>query len=1093
MNQPAFFGRLSRRVQQRPPGKAYLPLPATSAVPLLGNEWCRDGKTVVLVAPDRTVAGYWYRDLEAVAGRHAYSFPSSFRHWARPDDTDLFALARRWQAVHALQQEEPMVLVTWPEAFLEKTVTPPYLKERQFRLAVGDRIDPDFLNEWLFDMDFERTDMVTQPGEFALRGAIVDIYPFDAGEPYRIEWDDDRVERIRPFDPENQLSRRRRAESLVITAPPAGDYPRTTLTALLPEGSVVYTYSHRELDQLAATVPPRYADRFAGPGEWEKSRVPLLWLTSAADESRDEIPAQVAPLPAFGGRFENFKTYLREKTAAGYRVWIAAGEARRRRRLASLLEDAPAVEWLPFDLWRGFENREEAVVVVPEHQIFERPYRLPADKRRQKKQKTLLRELQDWHPGDYIVHADHGIGIYEGLVQIERNGRREEAVKIRYKHDDLIYVSIHSLHKLSKYRNKDGKPPAVHRLGSTAWRRTKERTKKRLKKLAFDLLSLYAERKKQKGFAFGADTPMQWQLESSFIYEETPDQARAIAEVKKDMESDRPMDRLVCGDVGFGKTEVAVRAAFKAVDNGKQVAVLVPTTVLAFQHYETFRKRLAPFPVTVDYLNRFRSTKERRRILSELAEGKIDIIIGTHALVSDHVRFKDLGLLIIDEEQKFGVNIKEKIKHLKKNIDVLTLTATPIPRTLQFSLMGERDLSVINTPPPNRIPIRTHVERFDRGLIREAIRRETERGGQVFFVHNRVQDIDSVAQMLAEDFPHLRIAVAHGQMKGKELEKIMLDFMAGRYDILLSTAIIENGLDVPNANTIIVNNAHQFGLADLHQLRGRVGRSNRQAYCYFLIPSYETLTEEARKRMQVLENYTALGSGFDIAMHDLEIRGAGDLLGAEQSGFINDLGFDLYQKILREAVEEVRREHEGLGRDEGFKGLHPGEITIRTDREWLIPHDYINTVRERMYFYRRLNEVADEEALQQVLGEMADRFGSLPPQVEGLAGLLRIKLLAARLGFDTLIWQGDVFKARSTTDERYVDSGLWLRVMDYVYKHPDCCRLQPGKDQSFTLVIPQARTWPVVYTVLKEMAAAVTETKGEKGPEETLPEGGNAK
>ena len=1029
----------------------HLPLPLTSATPLLARGLAlKTGKPVVLVAPDAATAAFWFHDARAAGCRRAFRFPASFRHINRPDDTDPEALNERWQTVDALQSDGPAVVVTRPEAFLERTVDPAFAARRRFTLRKGEQTDPEFLNEWLFDMDFERTDLVIQPGEFALRGGIIDLFPYNAAEPYRIEFDDNRILRIRPFDPESQLTRRREVHEIAVGAPPPETYPLTEFYRTLPPGSLIYFQSHRDTEAAASTLPAEHGERFLTAFRTEDLLRDYFVLT-AAHVHAPTVPVHIKPLPPFGGRFERFVSFVRERDEA-FTPFVSAREAAQKRRLSQLLGEAGLPhKWLDYDLWKGFVHEGENYGVFPEHQIFERPFRPPVKKQRQIKQRQILRELNDWLPGDYVVHADHGIGIYEGLVKIERNGRREEAVKLRYRNDDLVYVSIHSLHKLSKYRSKDGKPPVIHRLGSTAWRRTKERTKKRLKKLAFDLLRLYAERKNQKGTAYGADTPMQWQLESSFIYEETPDQAQAIADVKRDMESERPMDRLVCGDVGFGKTEVAVRAAFKAVDNGKQVAVLVPTTILAFQHYNTFRKRLKDFPVTIDYLNRFRTTAERRRILQDLAQGRIDIIIGTHALVSDKVKFKDLGLLIIDEEQKFGVNIKEKIKNLKKNIDVLTLTATPIPRTLQFSLMGERDLSVINTPPPNRMPIHTVVHRFDRALIRQAIEREMARGGQVYFVHNRVQDIEAVAQLLKTDFPDLRIAVGHGRTDGKQLEKIMLDFMKGRYDILVSTSIVENGLDVPNANTMIVNNAHMFGLADLHQLRGRVGRSDKQAYCYFLIPSYETLTEEARKRMQVLENYTALGSGFEIAMHDLEIRGAGDLLGAEQSGFINDLGFDLYQKILAEAVDEVRREEFADTENRRFQGLDPASVQIQTDKEWHIPNDYINSVRERMYFYQRLSSVKDADELEKVSDEMRDRFGPLPPQTEGLARLIRIKLAAARLGWEKLTWKKDILKAYPTSRPEYVDSPVWMRIMEYAYERPETFRIRPDGQGGFVL------------------------------------------
>ncbi len=632
----------------------------------------------------------------------------------------------------------------------------------------------------------------------------------------------------------------------------------------------------------------------------------------------------------------------------------------------------------------------------------------------------------------------------------------------------MLYVSIHALYKLSKYRNKDGKPPKIYRLGSPAWNTLKQKTKKRVKKLAFDLLKLYAERKKQKGFAFGEDSVMQLELESSFMYEDTPDQKQAVEDVKKDMMSDKPMDRIVCGDVGFGKTEVAIRAAFKAVDNGKQVAVLVPTTILAFQHYRTFSQRLKHFPVTVDYINRFRTAKEKKRILQELEEGKIDIIIGTHALVSDKVKFKDLGLLIIDEEHKFGVNIKEKIKNLKKNIDVLTLTATPIPRTLQFSLMGERDLSLIRTAPPNRYPIHTIVTGFSPDVIEQGIRRELERGGQVFFVQNRIKNLEETARFIQQLVPEARIAVAHGKTQGKELEKIMLDFSMGKYDILISTAIVESGLDVPNANTMFVLDAHQFGLADLHQLRGRVGRSNRQAYCYFIIPSYEAISDEARKRMQVLESFTELGGGFEIAMKDLEIRGAGDLLGAEQSGFINELGFDLYQKILQEAVEEVKQEDfQELGTNHPVTSLP--EIQLISDEDWHIPQKYIPSGRERLFYYQKLAEIKHPEEIQTVLDEMENRFGSLPEEVKQLAEAIEMKLLAARLGFEKVVIKNRKMLLYFSENNPYITPEKWNLILRFIQQTHHRVQLKKKNEKQYYLLVDPVKKTEEAWNFLKDL------------------------
>ena len=1072
---PPFFphtsaGRIVKALDG--PKTARLALPATSAVGALWTTvWWQVRRPVLLVLNQRDEAEFIYRDLQNwLPADRLFFLPASFRHWARPEDTDPFDLRSKLQTLDAWRRGVPALSVSYTEAFLEKVPAPDAADERRFTLHTGDISDPDFLNEWLFSMDFERVDLVSEPGEFALRGGIIDLFPFNTAEPYRIEFDDDRIARIAAFDPETQLRGKHSIDNLTISGPPAENEPLTGITAYLPAGSLIWFASHRHVELLAQDIPEARGKRLWRDFSAETLTGKFHLFSGAEIEGPDLSPA-IKALPPWQGDFNIFEKYVLEKISEGYALYLACGNAANKKRLENILESRlPEISfhWLDYELWNGWEDTQEAVIVIPEHVIFGRPAVRRSEKLKRKKQKILLRELDQWQKGDYIVHADHGIGIYEGLVKIQRSGQTVEAVKLRYKNDDLIYVGIHSLHKLSKYRNRDGKPPKIYGLNSTAWLRTKARTKKRLKKLAFDLLRLYAERKQQKGFAFGPDTPMQWQLESAFIYEDTPDQARTTAEVKRDMEAPRPMDRLVCGDVGFGKTEIAIRAAFKAADNGKQTAVLVPTTVLAFQHYRTFARRLKNFPVTVDYLNRFRSAKQRRQILDDLAAGKIDVLIGTHALVSDKVKFKDLGLLIIDEEQKFGVNIKEKIKNLKKHIDVLTLTATPIPRTLQFSLMGERDLSVINTPPPNRIPIHTEVRRFDRKLIKEAVQKEMSRGGQVFFVHNRVKDIEAIASMLRHDIPQARIAVAHGQMKGSDLEKIMLDFMRGRYDVLVSTAIVENGLDVPNANTMIVNNAHMFGLADLHQLRGRVGRSDRKAFCWFLIPSEEALNEDARKRMHVLQTYTSLGSGFEIAMRDLEIRGAGDLLGAEQSGFINDLGFDLYRKILAEAVDETRREVMDEPAPYNFR-LEPEAVTVHSDREFFIPNGYIPSSAQRLALYRQINEAGDFEALEQIRSEMQDRFGTLPEQAEGLLQWMRIKLLAARLGFEKLVWKKDLFSAYPTSDTAYVNSDVWPGILEYVQKDTGKFRLRPRSDGGFILQIKGMKTLAGIEKILTEL------------------------
>jgi len=944
---------------------------------------------------------------------------------------DAFALNERLSAFRHIPEKGAAVIVTTPRSLQEPLPRPSFYERQGMHITAGDKLDPEFLNEFLFDLDYERTDLVTTPGEFARSGSVVDVFPFGSSVPYRLEFDFEKVIRIRTFDTGTQLADAE-AAGIDILPVPAREERRPAYEFIGSEDLLFFRHPVR-LEELR--------EEKGEPSEDFLARLrPKAFFSPQWDEAPSVDPG-VRSLPAV----PNFRVFTRDleaRTLEGYVHYITSPDPARLERLREHLAPVAGrvdVRTLEGDFFKGFIDPATRTALIPEHEIFGRPYRTATSPLKRKKQQHLLRELDEWQKGDYIVHEDYGIGIYEGLVKIDKGGKQVEAVKLKYKNGDVLFVGIHSLYKLSKYRSKDGKPPKIYRLGSGAWERLKQKTKKRVKRLAFDLISLYAKRKSQKGFAFAPDSPLQWELESSFMYEDTPDQRRATEEVKRDMESDRPMDRLVCGDVGFGKTEIAVRAAFKAVDNGKQVAVLVPTTVLAYQHYQTFKDRLKNFPVTVEYLNRFRSASDRHRILKELAEGKIDIIIGTHALVSDKVRFKDLGLLVIDEEQKFGVNVKEKIKNLKTGIDVLTLTATPIPRTLQFSLMGERDLSVIHTPPPNRYPVVTTVTRFDPELIREAVRRELDRGGQVYVVRNRIAGIEQVADLIRELVPEAKVALAHGRMAGKDLERTMLDFRQGKFDVLVSTAIVESGLDVPNANTMIVLDAHRFGLADLHQLRGRVGRSDRKAYCYFLIPSYETLSPEAAKRMMTLETYTSLGDGFEIAMKDLEIRGAGDILGAEQSGFINELGFELYQKILREAVEELKHEE--------FEGTYTpsfekvDEVQFQTDRTWQFPDAYIPSPAARMHYYRRLLSAASEEEIDRIAEEIENRFGPAPEEARLLLDSVRLRRLAAPLGFERLVYRKDKLTAYFTSHPSFAESDVWKKILAYAGAHPGCCRL----------------------------------------------------
>ncbi len=774
----------------------------------------------------------------------------------------------------------------------------------------------------------------------------------------------------------------------------------------------------------------------------------LVEFGSSPVFATDQIVFNTKPQPSFNKQFNLLIEDLNTNHEKGYNNYIACVSDQQAKRFQDIFDDVEGVvhyQTVVLSLHQGFIDHDLKLTCYTDHQIFERYHKFHLKNGYAKKQAITLKELTNLDIGDYVTHIDHGIGKFGGLQKIDVEGKKQEAIKLIYGERDVLYLSIHSLHKITKFNGKDGKPPKIYKLGSKAWKTLKQKTKSRVKEIAFNLIQVYAKRKLKKGFQYKPDSYLQHELEASFVYEDTPDQTNSTNDIKADMESERPMDRLVCGDVGFGKTEVAIRAAFKAVDNGKQVAVLVPTTILAYQHYNTFTKRLKDFPVTVDYLNRFRTAKEKRITLEKLEKGHVDIIIGTHQLVNKSVKFKDLGLLIVDEEQKFGVAVKDKLKTLKENVDVLTLTATPIPRTLQFSLMAARDLSVINTPPPNRFPIQSQVIRFNEETIRDAINYEIQRGGQVFFIHNRIENIKEVAGLIQRLVPDAKIGIGHGQMEGKKLEQLMLAFMNGAFDVLVSTTIVESGLDVPNANTIFINNANNFGLSDLHQMRGRVGRSNKKAFCFFITPEYSAMTNDARKRITALEQFTELGSGFNIAMKDLEIRGAGDLLGGEQSGFINDIGFDTYQKILNEAIEELKEnEFRELYKYDGKDKAYVKDITIDSDFELLFPDNYVNSITERLNLYTKLNTLNNEDELHVFETEIIDRFGELPKQVVDLFNSVRIKWIATRIGLEKIIMKHGKFVGYFIHDQQspFYQSQHFTKVLNYIQSRPKDCKMK---------------------------------------------------
>ncbi|MFS4418408.1 transcription-repair coupling factor [Maribacter sp. 2307ULW6-5] len=1028
----------------------------------------------LLIFNDKEEAAYFLNDLELLVGdKDVLFFPGSYRRPYQIEETDNANVLLRAEVLNRINsRKKPAIIVTYPDALFEKVVTRQELNKNTLKIKVQDSLSLDFLNEVLFEYKFKRVDFVTEPGEFSVRGGIVDVFSFSNDEPYRLEFFGDEVDSIRTFDVETQLSTEKVAKITIIpnVANKFLEEKRASFLSYISGDTLVFTKNSGLLYSRLDDFYDKATKAFADLSKDIKHATPeALFLNGAAFRAQLEhfrcvvmgseengTPAQrtlsfnTVPQPAFNKKFDLLIENLNQFHAAGFDNYICCASEQQAKRFHDIFEEISQkvpYKTLVFPLHQGFVDKDLKLLCYTDHQIFERYHKFRLKNGYAKKEAITLKELNKLEIGDYVTHMDHGIGKFGGLQKIEVEGKKQEAIKLMYGERDILYVSIHSLHKISKFNGKDGAVPKIYKLGSGAWKKVKDKTKARVKKIAFDLIKVYAKRRLEKGFQYAPDSYLQNELEASFIYEDTPDQSKATEDIKADMESERPMDRLICGDVGFGKTEVAIRAAFKAVDNGKQVAVLVPTTILAFQHHRTFTERLKDMPVSVDYLNRFRTAKERRETLENLAAGKVDIIIGTHQLVNKSVKFKDLGLLIVDEEQKFGVSVKDKLKAIKENVDVLTLTATPIPRTLQFSLMAARDLSVITTPPPNRYPIESAVIGFNEETIRDAIAYEIARGGQVFFIHNRIENIKEVAGMVQRLVPDAKVGIGHGQMEGKKLEALMLRFINGEFDVLVSTTIVESGLDVTNANTIFINNANNFGLSDLHQMRGRVGRSNKKAFCYFIAPPYESMTTDARKRIEALEQFTELGSGFNIAMKDLEIRGAGDLLGGEQSGFMNEIGFETYQKILAEAIEELK--------DNEFKELYEEvegekekvfvkETQLDSDFELLFPDAYINNITERLTLYTELNQVKDEQALQRFEAQLLDRFGELPPEAQDLLNSVRIKWIANGIGLEKVVMKKGKLIGYFISDQQsaFYQSAIFTKVLQFVQKHPQKCQVK---------------------------------------------------
>lgn len=1082
----------------------------SAASVLVAELFLTQQKPVLFIVDDKETAHYATTELEQMVGENeVLYFPESHLDPYQIEKTQNANTVLRTEVLNKLHSSKsPKIIVANSVSLAEKVLKKEDFKAISHRIKTGDRLDFDFTEELLNQFNFEFTDFVSQPGEFSVRGGIVDVFSYSNEKPYRITFFGNEVENIKEFDIETQLSTQKIEEfELVSNMNFAVVGSKAPLLDLLPEGSIIVTkngyLTHKKLADFYEKAESNFeklskelkhqkpSELFVSAEDFEGALKRFRYIDFTSQPIKALSPflveASQTPQPVFNKNFELLLEDLAQKNEEGYNVWISFSSEKQQERLEEIFgsldfraenqESSHEKErfdsaqrdtdnqqpttgdrqfFMPFvsELHEGFVDVENKISVYTDHQIFDRYQRFKAKNSFAKSEQLTLKDLMSLKIGDYIAHIDHGIGKFMGLVKLNNNGKIQESFKLTYKNGDLLYVSIHSLHKISKYNGPDGKEIQLSKLGSPAWKSLKQKTKAKVKQIAFDLIKLYAKRKTAKGFAYSPDGYMQNELEASFIYEDTPDQEKATHDVKADMEAHTVMDRLICGDVGFGKTEVAIRAAFKAATDGKQVAVLVPTTILAFQHYRSFSERLKDFPVTISYMNRFRTAKQKSETLKGLAEGKVDIVIGTHQLVSDKVKFKDLGLLIIDEEHKFGVAVKDKLKNLKHNIDTLTLTATPIPRTLQFSLMAARDLSVIKTPPLNRQPVETHIIGFNEEILRDAISYEIQRDGQVYFINNRIENLKDIAGLIQRLVPDARVITGHGQMDGKQLEANVLDFMEGKYDVLVSTTIVESGVDVPNANTIFINDAQKFGMADIHQMRGRVGRSNRKAFCYLITPPFDMVTPDARKRLEAIEQFSDLGSGFQIAMKDLEIRGAGDLLGGEQSGFINEMGFETYQKIMQEALEELQH-------DEEFEGIFDNEeerkklirtvkeVNIDTDMELLLPDSYVQSTEERLSLYQKLAEIQDKYTLSRFQNELEDRFGKLPKEAVNLLKSVELKWLAAEIGFDKIVVKNSVFLGYfpANPQDKFYQSEKFRNVLTYLTQNPSEAALKEKNNQ----------------------------------------------
>lgn len=1046
------------------------------------NLFCKSSRSFVYILDDLETAGYFYHDLvQLLNNKQVLFYPSAYKRAIKFGQIDSANEILKTEVLNRLQTNtDNVIIVTYPEAIAEKVISKEALKENTLNIHIGEKIDSVFVSEVLDSYGFEYVEYVYEPGQYAMRGSILDVFSFSSEYPFRIDFFGDEVETIRTFDIETQLSKERIDTIQIIPEVSKAGFLKETFFNLLPANTVIgyrdYNYIQGRLISIANDISildnPEYVSdlqsRLADEETLTQQIESFINLQSSNNvwrvpDATLEYDTHLQPI--YHKNFDLVSSSFTEFIEQGYTLYILSDSEKQNSRLKAIFEDrGDNIHFVSINktLHEGFYDSDLKICCFTDHQIFDRfhKYNLKSDKARSGKIALSLKEIKQLQIGDYIVHIDHGIGKFGGLVRLNDNGKLQEHIKLTYLNGDAVFIPIHSLYKISKYRGKEGEPPRLSKIGSGAWNRMKEQTKKRLKDIARDLILLYSKRKEEKGFSFSPDSFLQNELEASFIYEDTPDQITATAEVKQDMESDLPMDRLICGDVGFGKTEVAMRAAFKAVTDNKQVAVLVPTTVLASQHYHTFKERLKDFPCKIDYISRARSTSDIKQVLQKVKAGEVDILIGTHRIVSKDVLFKDLGLLIIDEEQKFGVSVKEKLKQMRSNVDTLTMTATPIPRTLQFSLMGARDLSTITTPPPNRYPTQTEVHTFDSAIIREAINFEMSRNGQVFFINNRINNLPEIEKIIKREVPDARIAVAHGQIDPEKLEKTITDFVDYEYDVLLATSIIESGIDIPNTNTIIINNSQQFGLSDLHQLRGRVGRGNRKAFCYLLAPPLESLTPEAKRRLQAIENFSELGSGIHLAMQDLDIRGAGNLLGAEQSGFIADLGYEAYQKILTEAVNELRNEefaelyHGGKNGEKASGDNFVEDVIIESDLELLFPPTYIPNDSERITIYSQLNNLEKETDVANFIKILEDRFGKIPPEGQALIDVIRLRRIAKSLSIEKVnLKRGQMaLFLISNPDSLYYQSVAFDKLLNYVQHNPRECQLRENKGKRSIII-----------------------------------------